>query len=78
MGSDCVQLTGSTLFVHLSEPLRLSPFVGGVGEAFVHDRVEAATFLDEDFGEGAILAKKDGLEANEFQQSEEHGNEGAR
>ena len=57
---------------------RSAPLVGGGGDAFVHHGVEAGALFDEDFGEGLVLAKKYCLEANEFEQSQEHGDESAR
>src|ERR1035437_6602851 len=56
---------------------RLPPVVAGVGQAFVHHRVEAGVLLDEDLAELAVLAEQDGLEADQLQQRQEHGDEGA-
>src|SRR5580700_3542112 len=55
----------------------LPPLVGGVGEAFIYDGVEAGPLLDKDLGEGAVLAEQNRLEADEFEEGKEHSDESA-
>ena len=46
-------------------------------EAFIHNGVEAGVLFDENLAKLAVLAEEDGLEADKFEQGQEHGNEGA-
>ena len=55
----------------------LTPVIVSAGQSFVHYRVEAGVFLDEDLAELAVLAEKDGLEADQLKQTQEHGDESA-
>jgi hypothetical protein len=54
---------------------RLAPVVLDA-EAFVDGLFELLVLLDVDLAEAAVLAEEDGLEADEFEQGEEHGNDG--
>jgi len=62
-----------------SDSLRteLPPVVPGVHQAFIHHRIETGVLLDEDLAELAVLAQEDGLQADQFQQGQEHGDERA-
>ncbi len=42
----------------------LAPIIERVGDSIVHYGIEAGVLLDEDVGEGAILAEQDGLQAD--------------
>ncbi len=53
----------------------LLPVVAGVGQALVHYGVEAGVLLDEDLAEGAVLAEQDSLQADQFQQGQEDGDQ---
>ncbi len=55
----------------------LLPVVPSVRQALVHQVLETAVLLDENFAESAVLPKQDGLHADEFKQRQEHGDEGA-
>jgi hypothetical protein len=55
----------------------LAPVVGGLGYAVVHDGFEGGVFLDEDLVEVAVLPKQYGLQAYQFQEGQEHADEGS-
>ena len=47
-------------------------------ETVIDDLFELLVFLDVDFAEGAVLAEEDCLKADEFQQCQEHRDDGVR
>ena len=56
----------------------LPPFICCVCQSLVDYGIETAVLLDENLREGAVLAKQNGLQTDQFEQGQEHGDKGTR